>query len=66
MDPEIWNKKNCPKLTWIQHTDLARGILRQAKSIEKKTYPIKTRLDGKTAFGCRTTLHIVQDPNHSV
>ena len=57
IDPEIRNKKNCPMLTRIQHTDLAKGMLGQAKSTEKKTYPFKTRLDRKTAFGCRTIIH---------
>ena len=42
-DPEIRNKKNCPMLTRIQHTDLANGILGQAKSTEKKTYPFQAR-----------------------
>ena len=43
MDPEIRNKKNCPMLTRIQHTDLAIGILGQAESTEKKTYPFQAR-----------------------
>ena len=36
-------KKNCPMLTRIQHTDLAKGMLGQAKSTEKETYPFQAR-----------------------